>query len=109
MFKDFSTKDKVATKSKTKTEDKDKNTLKTNTKTKTKTEDKNKTTLKTKTKTEDKDKTQTKTKDKYPLEKINNKISAINKLNKGLAKVKAEVTKKVKLIYEAMCQLQDEI
>ena len=109
MFKDFSTKDKVATKNKTKTEDKDKTTLKTNTKTKTKTEDKNKTTLKTKTKTEDKDKTQTKTKDKYPLEKINNKISAINKLNKRLAKVKAEVTKKVKLIYEAMCQLQDEI
>ena len=127
MFKDFSTKDKVTTKNKTKTEDKDKTTLKTNTKTKTKTktedknkttlktktktetEDKNRTTLKTKTKTEVKDKTKTKTKDKDPLDKINNKISAINKLNKGLAKVKADVTKKVELIYQAMCQLQDEI
>ena len=107
MFKDFSTKDKVATKSKTKTEDKDKNTLKTNTKTKTKTEDKNKTTLKTKTKT--KAKNMTKTGDKKILDKINNKIDTINKLNEGLVKIKADVTKKVEFIYESMCELQDEI
>ena len=83
MFKDFSTKDKVTTKNKTKTEDK------------------NKTTLKTKGKT--------KTKDKDTLHKIDNQKSAINKLNKGLAKVKAEVTKRVELIYEAMCELQGDI
>ena len=83
MFKDFSTKHKVTTKNKTKTEDK------------------NKTTLKTKGKT--------KTKDKDTLHKIDIKKSAINKLNKGLAKVKAEVTKKVELIYEAMCELQGDI
>ena len=29
-------------------------------------------------------------------------------MNKRLAKVKAEVTKMVELIYEAMCELQDE-
>ena len=107
MFKDFSTKDKVATKNKTKTEDKDKTTLKTNTKTKTKTEDKNKTTLKTKTKT--KAKNMTKTGDKKILDKINNKIDTINKLNEGLVKIKADVTKKVEFIYESMCELQDEI
>ena len=83
MFKDFSTIDKVTTKNKTKTEDK------------------NKTTLKTKGKT--------KTKDKDTLHKIDNQKSAINKLNKGLAKVKAEVTKKVELIYEAMCELQGDV
>ena len=33
----------------------------------------------------------------------------INKTNEGLAKVKAEVAKKVELIYEAMVELQDEI
>ena len=81
--------DKDKDKGKTSTEDKDNAT--------TKTEDKNKT--KPKTKTENKD----------PLDKINNKISAINKLNEGLAKVKADVAKKVELIYEAMCELQDEI
>ena len=81
MFKDFITKDKITTKTKTKTEGKDKD----------------KTTLKTKTENKD------------PLDKINNKISVINKLNGGLAKVKADVTKKVELIYEAMCELQDEI
>ena len=54
-----------------------------------------------------KDKTPTKTKDM--LDKIKNKISAINKTNEGLAKVKAEVAKKVELIYEAMVELQDEI
>ena len=81
--------DKDKDKGKTSTEDKDNAT--------TKTEDKNKT--KPKIKTENKD----------PLDKINNKISAINKLNEGLAKVKADVTKKVELVYEAMCELQDEI
>ena len=80
MFKDFITKDKITTKTKTKTEGKDKD----------------KTTLKTKTENKD------------PLDKINNKISVINKLNGGLAKVKADVTKKVELIYEEMCELQDE-
>ena len=30
-------------------------------------------------------------------------------MNKRLEKVKAEVTKKVELIYESMCELQDEI
>ena len=83
MFKDFSTKDKVTTKNKTKTEDKNKTTLKTNGK--------------------------TKTKDKDTLHKIDIQKSAINKLNKGLAKVKAEITKKVELIYEAMCELQGDI
>ena len=59
------------------------------------------------TKTEDKDKT--KTEDKDILDKINNKIDTINKMNKRLEKVKAEVTKKIELIYESMCELQDEI
>ena len=114
-------KDKATTKTKTKTEDKDKTTLKT----KTKTEDKDKTTIKTKTKTkttpktktkaktEDKDKTITKTKtntkDKDTLDKVNNKIRTINKINEGLAKVKVKVTKKTELIYEALHELQDEI
>ena len=89
MYKDFSTSDKTTFK--TKTKDKDKN--------KTKTEDKDKTTPKTRTKTEDKD----------ILDKINNKIDTINKMNKRLEKVKAEVTKKIELIYESMCELQDEI
>ena len=43
------------------------------------------------------------------LDKINNKISAINKLNEGLAKVKADVTKKIELIYESIYELQDDI
>ena len=109
------------TKTKTKTEDKDKTTTKTKTKTtpktktETKTEDKDKTTpkTKTKTKTEDKDKittkTKTKTKDKDTLDKINNKISTISKINEGLAKVKVKVTKKTELIYGALHELQDEI
>ena len=54
-----------------------------------------------------KDKTTAKTKDM--LDKINNKISMINKTNEGPAKVKAEVAKKVELMYEAMVELQDEI
>ena len=54
-------------------------------------------------------KTKTKDKDKDILDKINNKIDTINKMNKRLEKVKAEVTKKIELIYESMCELQDEI
>ena len=76
-------------------------------------EDKN--TAKTKTKTEDKDKTIPKTKtksktvDKDTLDKIINKIDTINKMNQRLAKVKAEVTKKVELVYEPMFELQGDI
>ena len=58
--------------------------------------------IKTKTNTE----TETK---KIMLGKINKKISAISKLNERIAKVKADVAKKVELIYEAMRELQDEI
>ena len=58
-------------------------------------------------KTEDKDKT--KTEDKDILDKINNKIDTINKMNKRLEKVKAEITEKIELICESMCELQDEI
>ena len=54
-----------------------------------------------------KDKTPIKTKEM--VDKIKNKISAINKTNEGLAKVKTEVAKKVELIYEAMAELQDQI
>ena len=54
-------------------------------------------------------KTKTKDKDKDILDKINNKIDTINKMNKRLEKVKAEVTKKIELIYESICELQDEI
>ena len=65
----------------------------------------------TTTKTEDKKKTtlKTKTEDKDLLDKVNNKISTINKLNEGLAKVKADVTKKIELIYQSIYELQDEI
>ena len=58
-------------------------------------------------KTEDKDKT--KAEDKDRLDKINNKIDTINKMNKRLEKVKAEITKMIELICESMCELQDEI
>ena len=58
-------------------------------------------------KTEDKDKT--KTEDKDILDKINNKIDTINKMNKRLEKVKAEITKKIELICESMRELQDAI
>ena len=81
MFKDFSTSDKTTFKTKTKDKDKDKN----------------KTT------------NQTKTEDKDTLDKINNKIDTINKMNKRLEKVKAEVTTKIKLMYDSICELQDEI
>ena len=55
-----------------------------------------------------KDKITTKTKNKDLLDKINNKIDMINKLNKKLAKVKADVAKKIELIYESMYELKDE-
>ena len=62
-----------------------------------------------KTRTIPKTKAKTKTVDKDTLDKINNKIDAINKMKRRLARLKAEVTKKVELIYEAMYELQDEI
>ena len=83
MFKDFSTSDKTTFK--TKTKDKDKATL------------------------NDKDNTTTKTEDNDILDKINNKIVTINKSNNLLAKLKAEVAKKVELIYGSLSELQDEI
>ena len=58
------------------------------------------------TKTEDKDKT--KTEDKDILDMINNKKDTINKMNKRLEKVKAEITEKIELICESMRELQDE-
>ena len=48
-------------------------------------------------------------KTKDMLDKMNNKISAINKTNEGLAEIKADLTKKLNLIYELMTELQDEI
>ena len=56
-----------------------------------------------------KSKTTFKTKTEDTLGKINNKIDILNKMNNGLAKVMAEVATKVKLIYEVMSELQDEI
>ena len=97
------------------TEDKDKNIDITSTEDKdkdvTSTEDMDNTTTKTKTSTEDKDKTTTKIMDKTKdiLDKINNKMDIINKSNSLLAKLKVKVTKKIKLIYEIMTVLQDEI
>ena len=84
-------------------------TVKTKTKTKTKTMTKDK----NKRNTEDSNKTKTtakkKTENNDLLDKINNKIDTINKSHKLLAKIKAEVTKKIELIHESMCELQDEI
>ena len=51
----------------------------------------------------------TKINTKDMLDKINNEISTINKTNEGLAKIKADLTKKLNLIYEVMTELQDEI
>ena len=62
-----------------------------------------------KTTGKDKDKDRNKTEDKNMLDKINNKIDIINELNNGLTKIKAEVTKKIELIYDSMCELQDEV
>ena len=83
MFKDFSTKDKITTKTK----------------------------IKTKTEDKDKDRTTTKIRDKTKdlLDKINKRIDTINKSNNLLAKLKAEVTKKIELVYEVMNELRDEI
>ena len=70
-----------------------------------------KTIPKTKTKTKDMDKTIPKTKieDKDMLDKINNKISIINETSTILAEIKVKLKKKYKLIYESMCELQDDI
>ena len=43
------------------------------------------------------------------LDKINNKIDTINKINKRLAKIKIKAAEKVELIYRAVHGLQDEI
>ena len=72
MFEDFITEDKTTPKTRTIPKDNDK----------TSTLDKDNTTPKTKTV------------DKDTLDKINNKIDAINKMNKRLAKLKAEVTRR---------------
>ena len=53
------------------------------------------------------DKTTAKTRDM--LDKVNNEISMISKTNERVAKMKAYVTKKLNLIYEAVVELQDEI
>ena len=63
----------------------------------------------TKTSTEDKSTTKIMDKTKDILDKINNKMDIINKSNSLLAKLKVKVTKKIKLIYEIMTVLQDEI
>ena len=43
------------------------------------------------------------------LDKINNKIDTINKINKRLVKIKIKAAEKVELIYRAVHGLQDEI
>ena len=40
--------------------------------------------------------------------RINNKMNLINKINIRLAKAKTKVTNKIKLVYKAMCKLQDD-
>ena len=55
------------------------------------------------------DKTKTKDKDNTTLDKINNKIDLINKVDKTLFEVNIKATNKVKSIYEALDELQDEI
>ena len=60
-------------------------------------------------KTKDMDKTIPKTKDKVMLDRINNKISIINEMGTMLTKIKVKVKKKIKLIYESMYELQDDI
>ena len=94
-------KDKDLPKDKDKDKDKDK----------TSTKDMDNTKTKTMTSTEDKDKTTTKimVKTKDILDKINNKVDIINKINKRLAKIKIKIAKKIELIYGSMCELQDEI
>ena len=51
----------------------------------------------------------TKTEDKDILDKINNKLSIINETSTILVEIKVKVKKNIKLIYESMCELQDEI
>ena len=43
------------------------------------------------------------------LDKINNKISIINEMGTMLTKIKVKVKKKIKLIYESMHKLEDDI
>ena len=43
------------------------------------------------------------------LDKINNKISIINETSTILVETKDELNKKIKLIYELMCKLQDDL
>ena len=62
----------------------------------------------TKGKTKTKTKTKTKDTNNDLLDKINKRIDTMNKSNNLLAKLKAEVTKKIELVYELMCELQDE-
>ena len=83
--------------------------LKTKTKTKTKTMTKDKNKRKTEYSNKTKTTAKKKTENNDLLDKINNKTDTINKSHKLLAKIKAEVTKKIELIYESMCELQDEI
>ena len=59
--------------------------------------------------TSDKTRFKTKAEDKDILDKINNKIDITSRINEGLTKVKIKVTKKIELIYESICELQDEI
>ena len=54
------------------------------------------------------DNDQIKDKDNITLDKINNKIDLINKIDKTLFEVNIQVTNKVKSIYEALEELQDE-
>ena len=49
------------------------------------------------------------TENKDMLDKINNKISIINKTSTMLVKIKAKLKKKYKLISELMFELQDDI
>ena len=51
----------------------------------------------------------TKIKTKDMIDKINNKISTINETTEGLANIKADLPKKLNLIYEVILELQDEI
>ena len=50
-----------------------------------------------------------KIKNNITLDKINNKIDLITKVDKTLFEVNIKVTNKVKSIYEALDELQDEI
>ena len=43
------------------------------------------------------------------IDKINNKISIINETGTILAEIRMKLKKKHRLVYESMCELQDEI